>query len=83
MLSEDAKRTQVRTYLKGQVRREFFNDTLKRNLSESKLCEMTLKIHYALVEEFPLLSGFDYEDVNKMDKVALRRCIVERIFFKG
>lgn len=82
MLSESPKKTMITSYLNGNTRREFFKDSLKKDLTDSKLCAMILKIHYAIVEEYPLLSGMEYENVNKMNSNELKKCIIERIQFK-
>lgn len=80
--SNDVARTRVQTYIKGKLRERFFNDTLKKDISESKLTEMILKIHYCIVEEYPILDGFEYEDLKKMDHNALKQCIIDRIRFR-
>ena len=81
MESSDPKRTRVRININGTVRKNFYGDCLKKGISESNTGEMILKIHYALVDAFPLLSGFEYADVKKMDQSALKRCIIDKIKF--
>lgn len=80
--SENPSRTRIQAYIKGSVRGKFFKDSAIKNISESKLNEMILKVHYALIDEYPLLSGLEYEDVNKMSNNALKKYIIDKITFK-
>lgn len=80
--STEVARTRVQTYIKGKLRERFFQDTLKKDISESKLIEMTLKIHYCIVDEYPILDGIEYEDLKKMDHNTLKQCIIDKIKFR-
>lgn len=71
------KRVTVTTRIKGKLKRDFFRDSIKRDLKEAKLAECIFKIHYAIVSEFPVLGEMEYSEINSMDADKLRECIVK------
>jgi hypothetical protein len=71
------KRVTVTTRIKGTLKKEFFRDSIKRDLKEAKLAECIFKIHYAIVSQYPALGEFDYTDIRKMDAEKLKECIVK------
>lgn len=80
--SDEILRAKITTRIRGQLKRQFLNDTVERDLKESKLAEFIFRIHYALIDEFPELKRADYSEMKGMDCEAVKKYIMERVRFK-
>ncbi len=79
MSGDPIKRVRITTQIRGKLKQLFFEDSIRKDILEAKLAESILKIHYAIVSEYPSLGEFDYAEVRKMDSEKLRDCIVKVI----